>query len=84
MYYPRSVGSQAAWAKGGGDAHPMIHPDFQGRDFAEIKTGDPFYLDLDGSTIPFLKGDHDIAEDISVFPFFINEVSLCAMSITSQ
>jgi aspartoacylase len=46
----------------------MIHPQLQGRDYEELKPGDPLFLTFDGKTIYY-------EEESSVYPVFINEAA---------
>lgn len=63
----------------------MVHPDLQGRDFCELKSGDPLFIDFDGKPIAYTGSD-------SVWPVFINEqayyekhfaMSLCQKRVLS-
>lgn len=53
----------------------FIHPDLQGRDFSEIKDGDPMFMNLDCSDRYFSKKAHGVDKDTKVYPFFINEAA---------
>jgi succinylglutamate desuccinylase len=46
----------------------MVHKDLQDRDFHEIQTGDPLFVDLKGKTIPY-TGSHGSP----VYLMFVNE-----------
>jgi succinylglutamate desuccinylase len=68
MYYPTA---------GKEDRTPtaIVHPLLQDRDFEELLDGDPLYMELDGSTIPFYRKDYDIPSSRPLYPFFINEAA---------
>ncbi len=51
-----------------GEIECMIHPQLQGRDYEELKPGDPLFLTFDGKTIYY-------EEESSVYPVFINEAA---------
>lgn len=51
-----------------GEIQGMIHPQLQGKDYEELKPGDPLFLTFDGKTIYY-------EEDSSVYPVFINEAA---------
>ena len=46
----------------------LVHKDIQDRDFIEIKTGDPLFVDLDGNII-----EYDGSHGSPVVLMFINE-----------
>jgi hypothetical protein len=46
----------------------MVHKNVQDQDFKEIRSGDPLFVDLDGTTIPY-DGSHGSP----VLLMFINE-----------
>ena len=48
--------------------HWYIHPSLDRKDFGELKTGQPIFLNFDGRTEKW-------SEDKSVYPFFINEAA---------
>jgi len=59
-----------------GDLDGMIHPELQGRDFEELKDGDPLFAKFDGTRLPFEKSSYKLPEKVSsVYPIFINEAA---------
>ena len=69
--------------QGGGPIQAMIHPNLKGRDYKELKKGDPLFRTFDGKDILY-EGEADGRE--SVWPIFINEPAYyekdIAMSLT--
>lgn len=59
----------------------MIHPERQGKDYQELKPGDPLFLDFQGNTLKW-------EENEVVYPVFINEHAYyekgIAMSLTKK
>lgn len=68
-----------------GEARAMVHPRRQDRDWWPLEPGDPLFLSVDGTTLPWRPqpGDPD-----TVWPVFINEASYeekgIAMSLTER
>jgi aspartoacylase len=71
-----------------GDGSPaaVVHPERQHRDWQPIRAGDPLFLTVDGTTIPF-HPEEDLA-DQPVWAVFINEAAYgekgIALSLTSR
>jgi aspartoacylase len=51
-----------------GELEGMVHPQLQGRDYQELKKGDPLFLTFEGETIYYEESE-------TVWPVFINEAA---------
>ncbi|KYC43330.1 aspartoacylase [Scytonema hofmannii PCC 7110] len=64
-----------------GEIEGMVHPELQGRDYEELKPGDPLFLTFDDRTIYY-------EEEALVYPVFINEAAYyekgIAMCLTTK
>ncbi|WP_407900282.1 aspartoacylase [Scytonema sp. NUACC26] len=64
-----------------GEIEGMIHPELQGRDYEELKPGDPLFLTFDDRTIYY-------EDEELVYPVFINEAAYyekgIAMCLTTK
>jgi len=59
-----------------GEIVGMVHPDFQGKDFEELREGHDILVGFDGSVQKFKREDHKVPEKHeAVFPVFINEAA---------
>jgi len=71
--------------QGGGPIQAMIHPNLKGRDYAELKKGEPLFRTFDGEDILY-EGESDLPAGAVVCPIFIDEPAYyekdIAMSLT--